>query len=50
MNGIFLPSELLDEAEFGDAATNLEYDEKTINPASDLGLLVGSQSKRLKFC
>lgn len=33
--------ELLNEAEFGKDARNLEYDEKTINPASDLGLLVG---------
>ncbi|KAG2679390.1 hypothetical protein I3760_11G048700 [Carya illinoinensis] len=29
--------ELLDEAEFGEAAANSEYDENTISPASDLG-------------
>lgn len=33
---------MLDEAEFGEASTNLEYDEKIINPASELGLLVGN--------
>jgi hypothetical protein len=38
---LFLFLELLDEAEFGEEARNLEYDETTINPASDLGLLVG---------
>ena len=38
---LFLLSELLDEAEFGEGARDLEYDETTINPASDLGLLVG---------
>ncbi|KAF7148120.1 hypothetical protein RHSIM_Rhsim03G0165300 [Rhododendron simsii] len=32
--------ELLDEAEFGDAADNLEYDENTINSALELGLMV----------
>lgn len=34
--------EILDEAEFGEASTNLEYDETTLNPASELGLLVGN--------
>lgn len=38
---LFLLLELLDEAEFGEEARNLEYDETTINPASVLGLLVG---------
>ena len=32
-------SELLDEAEFGDGAMK-EYDENTVNPALELGLLV----------
>ena len=36
----FLHSELLDEAEFGDAASNKEYDETTMNSALELGLLV----------
>ncbi|KAK7263858.1 hypothetical protein RJT34_31455 [Clitoria ternatea] len=31
--------EILDEEEFGEAATNAEYDEKTVNPAEELGLL-----------
>ncbi|KAI8537174.1 hypothetical protein RHMOL_Rhmol09G0004500 [Rhododendron molle] len=33
-------SELLDEAEFGDAADNLDYDENTISSALELGLMV----------
>lgn len=32
--------ELLDEAEFGEVAAKSEHDEDTINPASDLGLMV----------
>jgi hypothetical protein len=40
---LVLLSEILDEAEFGEAAANTEYDENTINPASDLGLMVGYQ-------
>ncbi|KAI8537173.1 hypothetical protein RHMOL_Rhmol09G0004500 [Rhododendron molle] len=32
--------ELLDEAEFGDAADNLDYDENTISSALELGLMV----------
>lgn len=39
--------EILDEAEFGEASTNLEYDEKTINPASELGLLEESEKARM---
>lgn len=39
--------EILDEAEFGDAARKLVYDEKTINPASDLGLLVSFKISKL---
>lgn len=31
--------EILNEAEFGEAAANAEYDEKNIHPASELGLL-----------
>jgi hypothetical protein len=37
--------ELLDKAEFGEADDS-EYDENTINPASDLGLMVGNQIKK----
>lgn len=33
--------EILNEAEFGEAAKNAEYDENNVNPASELGLLVG---------
>ncbi|RVW71780.1 hypothetical protein CK203_055202 [Vitis vinifera] len=40
-------AEILDEAEFGEASTNLEYDEKTINPASELGLLEESEKGRM---
>uniref|UniRef100_A0A2P2JCM0 DNA binding protein n=2 Tax=Rhizophora mucronata TaxID=61149 RepID=A0A2P2JCM0_RHIMU len=39
--------ELLNEAEFGEAAKNLEHDENTINPASDLGLLDKGEKKKL---
>ena len=38
----FLHSELLDEAEFGEAASYVEYDETTMNSALELGLLVCS--------
>ncbi|CAK7355894.1 unnamed protein product [Dovyalis caffra] len=41
--------ELLDKAEFGEAAKNLEYDENNINPASDLGLLEECDNERLFF-
>jgi len=34
--------EILDEEEFGEAATNLEYDENTVNSAAELELLVSS--------
>ncbi|XP_017973633.1 PREDICTED: DNA-directed RNA polymerase III subunit rpc4 isoform X5 [Theobroma cacao] len=40
--------ELLDQAEFVEAARK-EYDEKTINPASDLGLLEGEKGKMFFF-
>ncbi|KAL5812633.1 hypothetical protein ACOSQ3_027583 [Xanthoceras sorbifolium] len=39
--------EPLDEAEFGEAARNLEYDENASNAASDLGLLDESEDKRM---
>ncbi|XP_061369038.1 uncharacterized protein LOC133311921 isoform X2 [Gastrolobium bilobum] len=32
--------EILDEEEFGEAATSVEYDENTVNPAAALGLLL----------
>ncbi|KAF2311692.1 hypothetical protein GH714_026012 [Hevea brasiliensis] len=41
--------ELLDEAEFGDAAKKLEYNENTINPAKDLGLLEECDKERMLF-
>lgn len=40
MVSCILHSELLDEAEFGDAADNLDYDENTISSALELGLMV----------
>lgn len=43
---LILLVELLDMAEFGEAAANYEYDENIINPASDLGLKVGNQIKK----
>ncbi|GMI76629.1 hypothetical protein like AT5G09380 [Hibiscus trionum] len=39
--------ELLDEAEFGEAAK--EYDEGTINPAKDLGLLEEAEQEKMFF-
>lgn len=39
---LLLLLELLDKAEFGEAATNAEYDENAIAPASELGLMVGN--------
>ncbi|GMP24015.1 hypothetical protein CsSME_00001424 [Camellia sinensis var. sinensis] len=41
--------ELLDEAEFGDAAINLEYDEKNVNPALELGLLEENNKPQMFF-
>ncbi|KAJ0041807.1 hypothetical protein Pint_18045 [Pistacia integerrima] len=41
--------ELRDEEEFGEAARNVEYDESTINSASDLQLLEESQKERMMF-
>lgn len=35
-----LLSEILDAAEFGEAAINEEYDENATNPAQELGLKV----------
>lgn len=40
--------ELLDKAEFGEADDS-EYDENTINPASDLGLMVESEEEKMLF-
>ncbi|GMP24016.1 hypothetical protein CsSME_00001424 [Camellia sinensis var. sinensis] len=40
---------LLDEAEFGDAAINLEYDEKNVNPALELGLLEENNKPQMFF-
>lgn len=39
---LVLHSEILDEDEFGEAARNMEYDESSINPALELGLLVSN--------
>lgn len=41
--------ELLDEAEFGDATDNLEYDENTINPALELGLMEETDKPQMLF-
>ncbi|KAG7954997.1 hypothetical protein I3843_11G049200 [Carya illinoinensis] len=41
--------ELLDEAEFGEAAANSEYDENTISPASDLGLMAENEEEKMFF-
>ncbi|XP_057475253.1 uncharacterized protein LOC130763365 [Actinidia eriantha] len=41
--------ELLDEAEFGDAASHKEYDETTMNSASELGLLEENDKPQLFF-
>ncbi|GAB2294107.1 hypothetical protein Dimus_028326 [Dionaea muscipula] len=40
---------ILDEAEFGDNAKEMEYDEKTVNAASELGLLDSEGSQREQF-
>ena len=40
MYWIFYPVEILDEKEFGEAASSAEYDENTVNSAAELGLLV----------
>ncbi|KAJ4706631.1 DNA-directed RNA polymerase III subunit RPC4 [Melia azedarach] len=41
--------EILDKAEFGEATTNLEYDEGTINSASELGLMEECEEKKTFF-
>ncbi|XP_059624899.1 DNA-directed RNA polymerase III subunit rpc4-like [Cornus florida] len=41
--------ELLDEAEFGKDAMNVEYDENTVNPASELGFLEENKEARMLF-
>ncbi|XP_052174329.1 uncharacterized protein LOC127789474 [Diospyros lotus] len=41
--------ELLDEAEFGDGAMNSEYDENTVNPALELGLLEELDKPQMLF-
>lgn len=40
--------DILDEAEFGEAAMKLEYDENSISPASELGFLVGNLKQKKK--
>ncbi|CAL0329441.1 unnamed protein product [Lupinus luteus] len=39
--------EILDEEEFGDAASNVMYDESTINPAAELALWEKSEQPRM---
>ncbi|OIV99693.1 hypothetical protein TanjilG_17503 [Lupinus angustifolius] len=39
--------EILDKEEFGDAASNVMYDESTINPAAEFGLLEKSEEPRM---
>ncbi|KAL7001712.1 hypothetical protein U1Q18_002860 [Sarracenia purpurea var. burkii] len=41
--------ELLDETEFGDTAINMEYDENTMNPALELGLLAENDKPQMLF-
>ncbi|KAH1140944.1 hypothetical protein GLYMA_12G006000v4 [Glycine max] len=41
--------EILDEKEFGEAASSAEYDENTVNSAAELGLLKKSQQQRMLF-
>ncbi|XP_014518856.1 uncharacterized protein LOC106776051 isoform X2 [Vigna radiata var. radiata] len=41
--------EILDEEEFGEAATSLEYDENTVNSAAELELLKSEQHKMFLF-
>ncbi|KAK7312088.1 hypothetical protein VNO77_35661 [Canavalia gladiata] len=41
--------EILDEEEFGEAATSVDYDENTVNPAAELGLLEKSEQPRMLF-
>ncbi|CAK9135138.1 unnamed protein product [Ilex paraguariensis] len=41
--------ELLDEAEFGKAAANYEYDESTVHSASELGLLEDNEDTQMLF-
>ncbi|KAJ4838930.1 hypothetical protein Tsubulata_003665 [Turnera subulata] len=41
--------ELLDEAEFGPTTKNLEYDETTVNPAMNLGLLEECDDEKMFF-
>lgn len=41
--------EILDEAEFGKAAANAEYDENNIHPASELGLLVSALGNKFRI-
>ncbi|XP_057952251.1 DNA-directed RNA polymerase III subunit rpc4-like [Malania oleifera] len=41
--------EKLDKAEFGEAGTGLEYDENTLNPAVELGLLEETEKGRMIF-
>ena len=42
---LFFLLEILDEEEFGEAATNLEYDEDAVNNAAELGFLVSNPNK-----
>ncbi|KAK9142953.1 hypothetical protein Syun_012353 [Stephania yunnanensis] len=41
--------ELLDEEEFGEKSENLDYNEKSINPAADLCLKNESENERMLF-
>lgn len=41
--------EILNEAEFGEAAKNAEYDENNVNPASELGLLEKTDDVQFLF-
>ncbi|KAK9102935.1 hypothetical protein Sjap_020189 [Stephania japonica] len=41
--------EVLDEEEFGEKSANLDYNEKSINPAAELGLMNESENERMLF-
>ncbi|XP_004514516.1 uncharacterized protein [Cicer arietinum] len=41
--------EILNEIEFGEAATNVEYDDKTLDSAKELGLLDSNEQHRMLF-
>ncbi|KAG9133137.1 hypothetical protein Leryth_023507 [Lithospermum erythrorhizon] len=49
ISSIGIESKILDEAEFGKATTNLDYDENSIDAASELGLREKMDQQRMFF-